>query len=97
MRYGTIGLINAIPYVFGVVAMILWGRHSDRTGERAGHTAIGYAVDAIGLIACGLMTDPVMTMAMLWLPRWDNPPPDRAFGRCRRQCCPAPPPPEASC
>ena len=45
--------------------MILWGRHSDRTGERAGHTAIGYAVGAAGLIACGLMTDPVMTMAML--------------------------------
>jgi nitrate/nitrite transporter NarK len=63
--YGTIGLINAIPYVFGVIAMILWGRHSDRTGERAGHTAIGYAVGAAGLIACGLMTNPVMTMAML--------------------------------
>src|SRR5271170_3621178 len=63
--YGTIGLINAIPYVFGVCAMILWGRHSDRTGERAGHTAIGYAVAAAGLISCGLMTDPVMTMAML--------------------------------
>jgi len=63
--YGTIGLINAIPYVFGVIAMILWGRHSDRTGERAGHTAIGCAVGAAGLIACGLMTDPVMTMAML--------------------------------
>jgi MFS family permease len=54
---GTIGLINAIPYVFGVIAMILWGRHSDRTGERAGHTAIGYAVGAARLIACGLMTD----------------------------------------
>jgi ACS family tartrate transporter-like MFS transporter len=62
---GTIGLINAIPYVFGVIAMILWGRHSDRTGERAGHTAIGYAVGAARLIACGLMTDPVITMAML--------------------------------
>ncbi|HXO02140.1 MAG TPA: MFS transporter [Stellaceae bacterium] len=63
--FGTIGLINAIPYVFGVTAMILWGRHSDHTGERAGHTAIGYAVGAAGLIACGLMTDPIMTMAML--------------------------------
>jgi MFS transporter, ACS family, tartrate transporter len=63
--YGTIGLINAIPYVFGVCAMILWGRHSDRTGERAAHTAIGYTIAAAGLIGCGLMTDPVMTMAML--------------------------------
>src|SRR5580658_5168466 len=51
--YGMTGVINAIPYVFAVVAMLLWGRHSDRTGERAGHTAIGYSVGAIGLIACG--------------------------------------------
>jgi ACS family tartrate transporter-like MFS transporter len=63
--YGMTGVINAIPYVFAVVAMLLWGRHSDRTGERAGHTAIGYSVGAIGLIACGLMTDPFLTMTML--------------------------------
>ena len=62
---GYDGLINAIPYLFGVCAMILWGRHSDSTGERTGHTAIGYAIGATGLTACGLMTDPVMTMAML--------------------------------
>ena len=63
--YGMTGVINAIPYVFAVCAMILYGRHSDRTGERAGHTAIGYSVGAIGLIACALMTDPVLTMMML--------------------------------
>jgi MFS family permease len=63
--YGMVGVINAIPYVFGVTAMILWGRHSDRTGERPKHTAIGYSVGAIGLIGVALMTDPVMTMTML--------------------------------
>jgi D-galactonate transporter len=63
--FGMVGVINAIPYFFGVCAMILWSRHSDRTGERVGHTATGYLVAAAGLIACGLMTDPVMTMAML--------------------------------
>jgi ACS family tartrate transporter-like MFS transporter len=63
--YGMTGVINAIPYVFAVCAMLLWGRHSDRTGERAGHTAIGYSVGAIGLVACALMTDPILTMTML--------------------------------
>ncbi len=63
--YGMVGVINAIPYVFAVIAMILWGRHSDHTGERPKHTAIGYSVGAIGLIGVGLMTDPVMTMTML--------------------------------
>jgi D-galactonate transporter len=63
--YTTIGLLSAIPPLFGAIAMVLWGRHSDHTGERVGHTSIGYTVGAVGLIACALMTDPVLTMAML--------------------------------
>lgn len=63
--FGMTGVINAIPYVFAAVAMILWGRHSDRTGERPRHVAIAYAVGAIGLIATALMTDPILTMATL--------------------------------
>jgi nitrate/nitrite transporter NarK len=59
------GVINAIPYVFAACAMVLWGRHSDHTGERPRHVAIAYAVGAVGLIATALMTDPVMTMVML--------------------------------
>jgi MFS transporter, ACS family, tartrate transporter len=63
--FGLTGVINAIPYVFGACAMVLWGRHSDRTGERPRHVAIAYAVAATGLIATALMTDPVLTMVML--------------------------------
>src|ERR1700678_936565 len=63
--YGMTGVINAIPYVFAACAMVLWGRHSDHTGERPRHVSIAYAVGAVGLIATALMTDPVMTMVML--------------------------------
>jgi ACS family tartrate transporter-like MFS transporter len=63
--FGMTGLINAIPSVFGACAMVLWGRHSDRTGERPRHVAIGYYVAAIGLIATALMTDPILTMTTL--------------------------------
>lgn len=63
--FGMTGLINAIPYVFGACAMVLWGRHSDSTGERPWHVAIAYAVSAAGLILTALMTDPVLTMTML--------------------------------
>ena len=27
-----VGLITAIPFAFGAAAMVLWSRHSDRTG-----------------------------------------------------------------
>ncbi|GAB3293310.1 MFS transporter [Epidermidibacterium keratini] len=33
------GLIVAIPYVIGAVAMVWWSRHGDRTGERTWHVA----------------------------------------------------------
>jgi ACS family tartrate transporter-like MFS transporter len=63
--FGMTGVINAIPYVFAAAAMILWGHHSDRTGERPRHVAIAYTVSAIGLVATAMMTDPVLTMVML--------------------------------
>ena len=36
----TIGFLTAIPYLFAAIAMVLWGRHSDRTGERRWHIAL---------------------------------------------------------
>ncbi|HEY0423030.1 MAG TPA: MFS transporter [Rhodopila sp.] len=63
--FGMTGVINAIPYVFAAGAMVLWGRHSDSTGERPRHVAIAYSVGAIGLIATALMTDPLLTMVTL--------------------------------
>ena len=45
----TVGVLSAIPYAAGAVAMVIAGRHSDRTGERRGHIAIAAVVSAIGL------------------------------------------------
>src|ERR1019366_4887821 len=33
------GFVAGIPYVFGTIAMLLWGRHSDQRGERRWHAA----------------------------------------------------------
>ena len=46
----TVGLLNAIPPVISVVAMVLWSRHSDRTGERTWHVIIACLAAAAGLI-----------------------------------------------
>ena len=45
----TVGVLSAIPYAAGAVAMVIAGRHSDRTGERRWHIAIAAVVSAIGL------------------------------------------------
>lgn len=35
-----IGMVSAIPYLAAAVAMVLFGQHSDRTGERRWHVAV---------------------------------------------------------
>ena len=43
----TIGWISAIPWVASIIAMNVWGHHSDKTGERRWHMAIAGAVGAV--------------------------------------------------
>ena len=59
------GLVNAIPFFIGSIAMILWGRRSDRVGERIWHTAAALFVSAIGLTACLFITALVPTVLAL--------------------------------
>lgn len=44
-----IGLVNAIPYGVASILMVIWGRSSDRTGERRWHTAMTMLLIAAGL------------------------------------------------
>jgi ACS family tartrate transporter-like MFS transporter len=48
------GFVNSIPYGIATVLMILWGRHSDMTGERRWHTAIPLLLAALGFSALNL-------------------------------------------
>ena len=48
-----IGLLAAIPFIAGTIAMVWNGAHSDRTGERRLHCAIAALVAAVGLAATG--------------------------------------------
>ncbi len=61
-----IGLLSAIPYAFGIVAMILVGRHSDRTGERRWHYGISALVSAAGLVGAVIWSDSTL-IAMIAL------------------------------
>ncbi|CAH2599514.1 putative tartrate transporter [Rhodovastum atsumiense] len=46
------GVLSALPFVFAAVAMLYWGWHSDRTGERTYHVAGACLLCAAGLAAC---------------------------------------------
>jgi D-galactonate transporter len=45
-----VGMLSIIPWGAAAIAMVLWGGHSDRTGERRWHSSLGLVVAAIGLI-----------------------------------------------
>ena len=59
-----IGFTNAIPYGIASVAMIIWGRSSDRTGERRWHTSLTLLLIAVGLLLA-LVTSSLPATVML--------------------------------
>jgi ACS family tartrate transporter-like MFS transporter len=61
----TTGLLNAVPPMCSVVAMVLWARHSDRTGERPWHVAIACGVAATGLVLAASAGSVVAVVASL--------------------------------
>src|SRR6201982_3304931 len=59
------GLLAALPFIFGAIGMVLLGRHSDRTMERKGHVAAALMMAAIGIGLSGVVSNPVIIMALL--------------------------------
>ncbi|WP_271103008.1 MFS transporter [Pseudomonas tohonis] len=63
-----IGLLAALPFAVGTLAMVLNGIHSDRSGERRLHCAGAAALAGVGLAACAaLMGHGVAAMLALTL------------------------------
>jgi ACS family tartrate transporter-like MFS transporter len=67
--YGVVasGLLTAVPYACGGLAMIAWGRRSDRRNERVKHTVFAAIFSCIGLFASSFSSEPVWSMAFLSL------------------------------
>ena len=52
----VVGLLSAVPYAAGAIAMVIVGRHSDRTGERRWHVLVPALVSAAGLVLAAMST-----------------------------------------
>jgi MFS transporter, ACS family, tartrate transporter len=59
------GLATAIPYTIGTIGMVLWAYSSDRRHERRWHFFVAALVAGIGLIAAGLSTGLVTSLAAM--------------------------------
>jgi ACS family tartrate transporter-like MFS transporter len=56
----TVGWLTMIPYTCGAIAMVVWGRISDRANERRWNLFIGCMFSTAGLVIAG------MTMGTWW-------------------------------
>ena len=56
----TVGWLTMIPYICGAIAMVVWGRISDRMNERRWNLFIGCVFSTVGLAIAG------MTMGTWW-------------------------------
>jgi ACS family tartrate transporter-like MFS transporter len=63
----VVGILVMIPYVVGVIAMILVSRSSDRKLERRLHAAIPAILGGIALILLGATSSPFFSIALLVL------------------------------
>lgn len=63
--YGNLetGFATAIPYALAIVAMVFWGRHSDRTGERVWHIALPCLTGGLAMIAGTQASNPAAALA----------------------------------
>lgn len=57
-----VGLITAIPFLLGAIAMILWGLHADRTRERVWHVALPAFVGGAAIPIALYLDSPFLAM-----------------------------------
>lgn len=61
----SVGLISAVPYICGGIAMVLVARHSDKTMERRYHVALPIAIAFFSLIAMTFTSDLLISVVLL--------------------------------
>jgi ACS family tartrate transporter-like MFS transporter len=60
-----VGLLGTVPYLASLIAMLINGWHSDKTGERRWHSAVPLFIAAVALF--GLITLPASTRTLVTL------------------------------
>lgn len=60
-------LIVAIPFALGAIALVIWSRHSDKTGERIWHVVLPTLLAAITIPVALYMNSPASAMTVISL------------------------------
>ena len=63
----TTGFVSSVPYIFGIIGLLIIPRSSDRLNDRYGHLGGLYVLGAIGLFLSAWLTVPVLQLGALCL------------------------------
>ncbi len=61
------GFVSSVPYIFGIIGLLIIPRSSDRLNDRYGHLAVLYVLGALGLFLSAWLSLPVAQLAALCL------------------------------
>lgn len=65
MTNTTVGLVTALPYVMGAIAMTVWARLANRSQHRLPYVVSALTFAAVALVGAALTNDPVLKVACL--------------------------------
>ncbi len=65
MSYWQIVFLSSIPYIFGIIGLLIIPRSTDRLNDRYGHLSFLYALGACAMFLSGWLNSPVMQLAAL--------------------------------
>ncbi|SEE76848.1 Sugar phosphate permease [Rhizobiales bacterium GAS188] len=65
LSVSEVGWLVPIPYIAGAIAMVLWGRHSDDTGERVWHVAAPLILAGVSFVAAAYANSLVLALIAL--------------------------------
>ncbi|BAN49108.1 MFS transporter [Metapseudomonas resinovorans] len=63
----TTGFISAVPYIFGVIGLLIVPRSSDRMNDRYGHLTVLYILGSAGLFLSAWLGAPLLQLMALCL------------------------------
>lgn len=61
------GFVSSVPYLFGIIGLLVIPRSSDRLNDRYGHLAVLYALGAIGFFFSAYLSAPALQLGALCL------------------------------
>ncbi|HVE21508.1 MAG TPA: MFS transporter [Acidocella sp.] len=64
LSFGMTGVVTTLPYIMGIIGMVFWSRHSDRSHERREHVGLALLIAGLCIAGTTVVDNPVGKMIL---------------------------------